>query len=53
MYEYNFDEKRNNIEEILKISIEESREKYYFELESFNNEEKQSHDKGIKKKKRL
>ena len=53
MYEYNFDEKRNNIEEILKISIEESREKYYFELESFNNEEKQSHDKGIKKKKTI
>ena len=53
MYEYNFDEKRNNIEEILKNSIEESREKYYFELESFNNEEKQSHDKGIKKKKTI
>jgi len=54
MYEYNFDEKRNNIEEILKFSIEESRDKYYFELDLFKNGEAQHlHDKGIKKKKTI
>ena len=37
MYEYNFEKKRNNIEEILKNSIEKNREQYYFQFEIFKN----------------
>ena len=54
MYEYNFNEKRKTIEEELKSSLDENRNKYYIQLNLLKNSE---HDynlkdnKGVKKKK--
>lgn len=58
MYEYNFEKKRNNIEEILKNSIEKNREQYYFQFEIFKNNQKSQYNNSkngnnIKKKKTI
>ena len=35
MYEYNFNEMRTNIEQILDISLAENKDRYYNQLEVF------------------
>ena len=37
MYEYNFNEMRTNIEQILDISLAENKDRYYNQLEVFKN----------------
>ncbi len=54
MYEYNFNDMRKNIEEILEISLAENRDRYYNQLELFKknqNIKSNSKDKDVKKKK--
>ena len=54
MYEYNFNERRKNIEEILEISLSQNRDRYYNQFELFKKNQNIQNtftDKNIKKKK--
>lgn len=54
MYEYNFNEMRTNIEQILDISLAENKDRYYNQLEVFKNNKNMqgsSINNDIKKKK--
>ena len=54
MYEYNFNEMRTNIEQILDISLAENKDRYYNQLEVFKNKKNMqgsSTNNDIKKKK--